>query len=304
MYNKSAILTKMLVLALSAVLLSGCGETAQAAVDEQPTVTTVQEKTDMEEYGQDEIIPEAEDETAPVVEEPEEDKYPDATIKKTGDNSYVMHIDCPDNSDAEIIAQTANIRNFDEYSIGAESDGISKNLTTAIAAYGMQIDSNNVYQINYDAYMDKPFTIIDPSFKYFGSDPQLTSVITNNPSAYPDMRIYTRIPNDGVLAGTLLRSCLDDTQNVSLALLKYFAGPDAYDQIIAETMNNTGCTYEEICANYDANYVLQYDTQGLVDHNCINGVLQYIAPDDLIKIKYYDDEGKLLRTDSYTIERN
>jgi len=292
---------KILAVIGLSVILAGCGNSAgNVSVEPMPS-TTVETDSAVEDPEISEPVLEDSDEEP--VEEQIDDRFADATMIQTGENEYIIYADCPDNSEAEIIGETANIRNFDEYSIGAESLGISENLTTAIAAYGMQIDSNNVYQINYDAYMDKPYEYIDPRSAFAGADVHSTSVITNNPNQYSGMRTYTIIPNDDILAQTLLRSCLDDTQNVSLALLKYFAGPDAFDQVIDACATATGLTREEICANYDARYVLQYDIEGLVDDSFINGILQYIASDDPIVIKYYDDNGKLARTDTYHIVR-
>ena len=265
-------------------------ETQVTPVEEDPEVTIpVVEPTD----------PTNNTETNPVV----EDKYPDATIEKTGDNSYVMHIDCPDNSNAEIIAQTANIYQFDIYLYGVETSGISPNLATAIAAYGMQIDSNNVYQINYDAYKDKPFAYYDPLAVYANTDPHATVVITDNPSAYPEDYYIksTDMPNDFSTAKQIFRNCLDETHNVSLALLRYYAGPDAFEQVIDACTTATGLTREEICANYDANYVLKYDTTGIItNHNCVNDTLQYVAPGEPINISYFDENGN---TTDYTYVR-
>ena len=159
----------------------------------------------------------------------------------------------------------------------------------------MQIDSLNSYQINYDAYKDRPFTYYDPLAAMQGDrDPHAVVVITDNPGAYPEDYYIksTDMPNDFSTATQIFRNCLDETHNVSLALLRYYAGPDAFDQVMDACSAATGLTREEICANYDAEYVLEYDTTGIIpNHNCVTDTLQYVAPGDPINISYFDENG-------------
>lgn len=107
------IITTMTIISLAVV--SGCGQKTDASVVEQPTVTSVQEETGIEEDEQDEIIPEVDEEITPVIELSEEDKYPGATVVQTSDNHYTLYLDCPDNSNAPEVAQTESVRNFESF---------------------------------------------------------------------------------------------------------------------------------------------------------------------------------------------
>lgn len=67
-------------------------------------------------------------------------------------------------------------------------------------------------------------------------------------------------------------------------------------------MNATGLTAEEIYANYDSNYVLQYDTLGLGNPDFANGVLQYVGKGPIV-ISYFDENGGVTHEDTYFLDR-
>lgn len=293
------------VLAVGFLALSGCGETAEeTTVTDQPAATiesTVTDSVDEPEVTalEDEQTSDIEPEEDPI----EENRFPDATVIQTGDRQYTFYIDCPDNSGAEVIGETVNIHNFDLFLYGANKSCISENIVTAIAAYGMQIDSLNCYQINYDAYMDKPFSYYDSLAAIQGEDPHVTVVIPTDRDSYPEEWYikYTDMPNDFSTAEQILRNCLDETHNIELALLRYYAGPDAFDQVMDACSAATGFTREEICEHYGLDYVLKYDTEGVITNpDCVRDTLQYVAVGEPIVISYFDYDGN---TTEYTYVR-
>ena len=97
------LMRKIISLILGIVLLTACGKNVIDTTQTNPTPTqTVETQVTPVEEDPEVTIPVVEPtdptnntETDPVVEPVVENKYPDATIEKTGDNSYVIHIDCP-----------------------------------------------------------------------------------------------------------------------------------------------------------------------------------------------------------------
>ena len=270
-------------------------------------MTSVQEETGIEEGEQDEITPELEVETAPVIELPDEDKYPDATTIQTGENEYTLYVDCPDNSNAPEL-ETLPANDTTGSISGAPFCGMSENLLIAVMTHGLQVDPMNAAQINFDAYMDKPVTI---NTKVFGTD---TYVLTSNISAYGEnVLTYTLedLKYDAITAinsdmyelcvAYIVDSINNTNGNITCALTRYNMGPDAWDQAMQECIDATGLTAEEIYANYDSSYVLQYDSLGLGDPNYANEVLQYIG-DEPITITEISDEGEAGDVISYYLK--
>ena len=273
-------------------------ETQVTPVEEDPEVTIpVVEPTD----------PTNNTETDPVVEPVVEDKYPDATIEKTGDNSYVIHIDCPDNSDAPEIAAT--LSNDNEWRIVADSElyGISENLLIAVLTHGMQIDSTNPAEISFEAWENIRF---DGNAKSIGN---MWRMLISNPAEY-DIHVYSQAnlthnvneplePDIREACGLLLQDCITETNgNITCGLARYNVGPDVWNQLMQECMDATGLTADEIYANYDANYVYQNDTLGLGNPNYSNEVLEYVNG-DIIITSINPIDGKAGLSTTYSIER-
>ena len=68
-----------------------------------------------------------------------------------------------------------------------------------------------------------------------------------------------------------------------------------------EGVDGSGLTKEEICANYDAEFVSQYDTLGLADVSYVNNVLRYV--DGEIVVEEFGGYDVVISTTTYTIER-
>ena len=200
------IITTMTIISLA--LVSGCGQKTDASVVDQPAVTSVQAETGIEEDEQDEIIPEVEEEITPVVELPEEDKYPGATVVQTSDNHYTLYVDCPDNSEADVMEQVAVLPEYAGFYYGSGNTGMSGDMAAAITAYGVEIGASDTLQINYAAWEDRVITYCDP---WGGENKFPKVVVTNNPNNYinDDYNVFdeSSVYSD-VVATVILRNCL------------------------------------------------------------------------------------------------
>ena len=85
------------------------------------------------------------------------------------------------------------------------------------------------------------------------------------------------------------------------SVARYNIGPEAWNQAMQECIDATGLTAEEIYANYDSSYVLQYDSLCLGDPNYVNKALQYI--NGPITVTEIPADGSRGETTTYTIDR-
>ena len=293
-------------------LMAGCGRVVDT---NQPTTpaptTTIEHQVDDpvvdEPVVEDETIKPGE--TSDVTVTPaEESNLPEPTFVQTGDNAYTVYVDCPDNSSAPELSVLPANDSMHTLAASADGYGVSENLINAVMTHGMQVDPSNAAQINFDAYMDKPFDI-----NILGLG-KVNCVLTSNPSAYEEMAVYTpdMLENDDVtvvsmfsidLCASLLNNSIMNTNgNITCGLARYSMGEN-WDVAMQECMDATGLTAEQIYATCDSAYVLSFDTQGLGDPNYAAEVLQYIAPDDPIVITNIDANGVKGDSVTYTIDR-
>ncbi len=281
--------------------LMGCGKTNNDTVVTPEPDTTIETVVEPE----DEItIPTVDvsdnEEIAPVE---DDNKLPEPTFVQTGDNSYTLYVDCQDNSNAPEIQAVLTIGDSSCISNYAEEFGISENLIIATMAYGIQDNSNDLLLSNLDNYKEIEMSMID-----FCGDTQII-VITDEPDSH--VEAYTLEPKSDAFMfhnifkayTAILRDSISSTNgNISCAVARTYAGPEAWEQVMRECMDATGLTEEKIYAYYNADDVLQYDTLGLCDHECANTIMSYIGDEPIVIQNYGTD--RIESVDTYTIERS
>lgn len=287
--------------------LMGCGKTVvDTTVEQQPTQTI--ETTIDDPVVDVPVVEPTTDVSDNTTVEPEEDEFADATFIQTGEHEYTINLDCPDNSNAPEVSNA--IANTDSMLLegGSSISGISENLMVAVMTYGSQIDSTNPACINFEAWADKPYTINLP-----GLGPR-TYCITADLSLY-DRPMYTedmlRTDANGELpasaynvCGGLIHECVLATNgNVSCGIGMYLAGPDVWNRLMQQCMDANNLTADEIYAKYDANFVYQFDESGLVDHNNVNDVMQYIGNDEITITTFNSETGEEEYVTTYSVER-
>lgn len=296
--------------ALVAGLLAGCGRTVDTNQTTTPAPTTSIETT----VDNPEVDVPVIDETNPgeVTDKPGTTVVDTTVIEnpafvQTGDNEYTIYVDCPDNSDApelSFISDNDTVHALE----GAAVYGPSFNLINAVMTHGMQVDPTNPAQINYDAYMDKPFEYNMPILGTY------TCVLTNTPSNYGEnVETYTMsqvvcddptlIPLDAYdLCAILLDDAIVNTNgNLSCALARYNMGPEAWNQAMKECMDATGFTAEQIYAVGDATFVLSHATPGLGDPNYANEIFAYI--NGPITVTEITESGRKGEVTTYIVDR-
>ena len=298
--------------ALVAGLLAGCGRTVDTNQTTTPAPTTSIETT----VDNPEVDAPVIDETNPgeVTDKPgttvaATSAIENPTFVQTGDNEYTIYVDCPDNSNAPELSFISEHDDTGSLEAGSSRFGVSTNLLNAVMTHGMQVNPLDAAQINYDAYLDRPFEF---NQLHFGTR---TYVLTANPSNYDNGEVWYDVNdlkyNDPTLVSPfqyevcaiLLKDAIVNTNgNITCGLARYNMGPEAWDQAMKECMDATGLTAEEIYAAGDAYFVLSYDTKGLGDPNYVTEVLSYIGPDEPIVITEIDEYGDRLPSNTYIIE--
>ena len=295
-------------------LMAGCGRVVDTNQPTTPAPTTSIETT-IDDPEVDVPVDETVVDPGEVTDKPgnqvSDEQLPEATFVQTDDNAYTVYVDCPDNSNAPELSVTSSNGSMAYLSGSSNNLGVSENLILAVMTHGMQVDPNNAAQINYEAYMDKPFELNRMRLGTY------TYVLTNDPSAYasygdeiviftPDMLQY----DDPSAVSTyciefctlLLKHSIESTNgNITCALARYNMGPANWDIAMQECMDATGLTAEQIYASCDSAYVLSFDTQGLGDPNYANEVLQYVS--DPIVVTDINANGVGTNDVIYTIDR-
>ena len=281
--------------------LMGCGKTVvDTTVEQQPTQTVETTVGDPVVDVPVEPTTDVSDNTTPV-----EDDKPAPTFVMTGENNYILYVDCPDESNAPEIQQTISACGYDSWS---GSNGVSSNLVNAILTNGMQTDPLNAAGLNYDLYKERVINIVD-KFGFVNN-----YVITDDPAQYRNMEDYvplydlsyndaSSIPDHvGFACTVVIKDSINQTNgNISLALMRYHLGPEVFDQWVQECVDGAGLTREEIYAGYDAEFVSQYDTLGLADVSYVNDVLRYV--DGEIVVTQYNEMGQVISTTTCVIGR-
>ncbi len=289
------------------VLLTGCGRTVGTDPVTTPAPTTSIETAIDDPVVDDNVVDSGEVTDKPGTTVADTPVIENPTFVQTGDNEYTIYVDCPDNSNApelSFISDNDTVHALE----GAAVYGPSFNLINAVMTHGMQVDPTNPAQINYDAYMDKPFEYNMPILGTY------TCVLTNNPSNYGEnVETYTMsqivcddptlIPLDAYdLCAILLDDAIVNTNgNLSCALARYNMGPEAWNQAMEECMGATGLTAEEIYANGDGPFVLSYATPSLGDPNYANQVFAYI--NDSITVTEITESGRKGEITTYIVDR-
>lgn len=291
------------------MVLTACGKNVVDTTPTNPTPTqTVETQVTPVEEDPEVTIPVVEPTNPvddPVVEPVVENKYPDATIEKTGDNSYVIHIDCPDNSNAPEIANTIAY-DATGFVVGSSQEfGISENLLYAILTHGMQTNPNNITEIDFKKWENYQYTWNSHGTGGF------VLTITNDTSVQ-DRCEEAMLKSDkntmlsadcATVCASLLHDCIiKNYYNISCGVAEYHEGPTVWNQLMQECMDTTGLTKEEICTYYDANYVYQCDTLGLGDHNYVNEVFQYMGNGE-ITVTMFTPAGGTDFSITYDVER-
>ena len=277
--------------------LMGCGKTNQDTVVTPEPDTTVETVVEPED---DEItIPTDVSDNEVVTPVEEEKELPEPTFVLTGDNQYTVYVNCSDNSNAAELQDVYDLEIASCISRNSDMYGVSENLLVATMAYGMQNGSHDVLFANIENHKDVLMTVPNR----LGVDTEF--VITNDPDSYPET--YTTISAnaaelDNILIfkayAILLRDSLEYTNgNVSCAVARTYTTPDIWEQIMGECMDATGLTAEEIYKNYGFDFVIQYDTLGLCDHECASKIMSYVG-NEPITVKDYSTSSEI----TYTIE--
>ena len=284
------------ILAISAIgLLTACGKTVETPIETvEPVVEPIVEE-------------EPEEVTEENVEE-EEPTFEDATFVQMGEYEYTLYIDCPDNSDAPEIEETINRLGYDSWS---DSCGVSANLVDAVLTHGVQIDYCNAAELDLDIYKgyviklidlfghDKEYTILG-DFEYHTDETGITHVNLQDFCYDEGMQIPAHVC---YACTVILKDSIRYTNgNITLALIRYHVGPEAFDELMQECVEATGLTEEEIYAHYGADFVYQYDTLGIGDANYANEVLQYVSG-DIVITEYSGGWGEILSETTYTLVR-
>ncbi len=281
-----------------ALCLTGCGKAVDDSPAQAETIETVDEEQEDETVTEEVVTDPDED----IPEEEDEPELPEPTFVQTGDNTYSVITDCPDNSDAPELETAFGY----EYAIRyASCGGVSENLMAAVLAVGVE-NGGNLGQIDFDAYDDHVFDVYD---FHYGWD--ATAVFTKTPENYSnDVYIVTQEQFntlDGqyqyVMSFAMQNALIETNYNLTCALERYNIGPDAWNQIMNECMNETGMTAEQIYAGYDADFVMSFDELGLANPDFPNSVLQYISSDEEIYVMVHNENGKDYKV-TYTIERS
>ena len=297
--------------ALVAGLLAGCGRTVDTNQTTTPapaeSIETTADDTEVDDGnvtdpGEASDISGTSAEESPVIENP--------TYVQTGDNEYTIYVDCPNYSNAPELSFISEHDDTNSLEAGSSRFGVSANLLNAVMTHGMQVNPLDAAQINYDAYLDRPFEFNE---LHFGAR---TYVFTANPSNYDNVEVRYDLNdlkyNDPTLiapfqhevCAILLKDAIVNTNgNITCGLARYNMGPEAWDQVMEECMSVTGLTAEQIYANCDAAFVLSYDTQGLGDPDYAAEVLSYIGSEDHIVITEIDEYGDRIFSDTYCVVR-
>lgn len=282
--------------------LMGCGKTVvDTTVEQQPTQT-------IETTVDDPVVDVPVEPTADVSDNGEvtsavENELGDATFVQTGENSYTLYVDCPDESNAPEIQETID-RCYND--LWSEMLGVSPNLVNAVMTNGLNSPDGRLF--DYDLYKNVVINMTDcDGFNH-------NYVITDDPTQYQNDESYVPLwdlsyTNDGMVTPhcciactVILKDSIKQTNgNLSLAFIRYYYGDDKFNQWMQECVTATGMTKEEICARYDAEFVSQYDALDLVDASCADDVLQYVDGD--IAITQFNDSGAIISTTTYTIDR-
>ena len=289
--------------------LIGCGRTViDTAAEQQPTTTI---ETTVDDPVKDPVVePTTDVSDNTTVVEPEEDKpdFSDATFIQTGENEYTINIDCPDNSN-EILDPTS-VPMYEIALVGDSNNyGVSSDLMNAIFTYGLQTDPSNPTQANIETYVDMPMYVnIDCLGK-------VHRVFTYDESQYPGAAGIVHLeqlngdkyvsPNSEqcTVCVIVFKDALTHCNgNVTCALAAYNVGISNWDKVMQECTAQTGLTAEQIYANYDFDFVEKYDAQGLLNHDFVTGVLQYIG-NEPIAVSYFDENGQFISTTTYTLDR-
>jgi len=288
------------------MVLTACGKNVVDTTQTNPTPTQTVET---------QVTPVEEDPevTIPVVEPTDsvddpvvEDKYPDATMIQTGEHEYTMHIDCPDNSDAPEIEKVVSFDALETVAASSFEFGLSENLLTAVLTHGMQTNPANMTEINFKRWENYQYNF---SSHFIGD---LLMTITNDNTVEERIsEAYLKSDNETWLSSTYVAagaSLLHDSimktdYNITCGLARYHEGPEIWEQIMQECIDATGMTAEEIYANYDVNYVYQYDALGLGNPNYVNEVFQYIGDDQII-ITTFDSKGHVEFSNTYSVVRD
>ena len=145
--------------------------------------------------------------------------------------------------------------------------------------------------------------------RFFKADLDWSVVLTDNPDLYRgsvDMIYEKGVLENGSclsLIGIYLRdSFINTNYNFTCALERYSVGPAAWEQMMKECMDATGLTAEDIYANYDANFVMSYDTLGLANPEFVNEIVSLISPEDETYVMADNGNGEYVQA-TYTIER-
>ncbi len=283
-----------LVFAAGLLTLMGCGRNvSNDPVDPTPT-QTIETTIDEDEV----VIPEVDVPEEEVVETPE---LPEPTFTQTGNNQYTVAIDCPDNSNAEELQTTYDM--VEDFSAVAENNGVSSNLVCAVMTNAV-IKNNGI--LSYGDFAPYSNTVVNTHSFNFNMD--MSMVLTDNPSSYNDVSVvYSFDDNDPIgyeaMVGAFLRdSFINTNYNFTCALGRYAVGPEAWEQMMKECMDATGLSAEEIYANYDADFVMSYDTLGLANSEYVNDIVSLISAEDETYVMKDAGNGEYVQT-TYNIER-
>jgi len=272
--------------AIIASLLSGCGRTVDTDPVTTPAPTTSIETTiDDPEVDvpviEDEVTNPVEDNTEVV----DEVKLPDPTFVQTGEDSYTVTVDCPDNTNSPEL-QAVYDKYSDEFPITkCKAAGVSPEVVAAIMAYNTQNNGNPGY-INIDAYLDQEITIHD----YNWGD-EFPYVITANPENYDADHSYVVTRNQYetfdeqyqyIMPFVVQSAFSASNYNLTLSIARLQTG-NALDLIVAKCAEENGMTVEQVYASYGIDFVAQYDENGIIDVDYVNGVVSYISGTPTVK---------------------
>ena len=272
--------------------LMGCGKTNQ---DTQVTTgpdTTVETTIDDPEVDVPVVEP-VTDVSGNDAEPVEENEFPEPTFVLTGDNQYTVYVNCADNSNADELQTVMNGQNYIENT--SNFYGVSQNLLYAFMASGAKKGTDNLFQIDFDAYKDKEFS----AYHFYGNF-EMPVVFTDTPDSYPgNVLIATRedLSNgssiyEGACAVIINNAFSLTNFNMTLAIEYVLIGPDNFYKMMDECKDATGLSYEEICASYDLDFVASYDTLGLANVEGVYEILSYIPNDDPVTITQMGSNGE------------
>ena len=288
--------------------LMGCGKTVvDTTVEQQPT-QTIETTVDDPVVDVPVVEPTTDVSENTTTVEPEEDKFADATFIQTGENEYTINIDCPDNSNE--ILDPYSVPYYEIALTGlSENYGVSSNLMNAIFTYGLQTDPSDPTQANIETYVDMPMYVnidyagnVHRVFTYDESQYLGAAGIVHLEQLNGDKYGSPNFTQCNVCAIVFKDALTHCNGNVTCALGAYNGGISNWDKVMQECTAQTGLTAEQIYANYDFDFVEKYDTQGLLNHDFVTGVLPYVGNEPIV-ISYFDENGQTVSTTTYTIDR-